>query len=303
MKKVVSILLLLTLLYSVSQAQRKGRQHWKKYRYELVGGLGVSSFLGELGGRNAIGSHNPKDFNFTKTRTSLNIGLRYRIRERLAFKVGLSHAILTGSDETTKEHYRNHRNMKFYTHIIEFAGQLEYYFLKEKPVRRYRIRKRGGSNISAYAFVGVGGFWFNPQGKRPDNGKWVSLQPLGTEGQGVVPGRTKYKRTCVAIPYGLGMKYGLTRRWSIGLEFGARYTFTDYIDDVSTTYVSREILEKNSELSGIMGDPTGKYSGQTAPGLQRGNANHRDMYMFLMITANYKIKKQVRHRPKFSIVR
>jgi hypothetical protein len=40
----------------------------------------------------------------------------------------------------------------------------------------------------------------------------------------------------VAIPFGIGAKMNVSKKVGIGLEWGPRKTFTDYLDDVSGTY-------------------------------------------------------------------
>lgn len=57
----------------------------------------------------------------------------------------------------------------------------------------------------------------------------VKLRPLQTEGKA-------YSPIGVAIPFGLGFRYKLAKNWDLAFEVGWRYTFTDYLDDVSSTY-------------------------------------------------------------------
>jgi len=147
--------------------------------------------------------------------------------------------------------------------------------------------------------LGISGFWFNPQGQL--NGKWYNLQPLGTEGQGIIPTRKKYSRIQPAIPYGIGFKYGLDRKWSVGLEFGVRKTFTDYIDDVSTTYFDKELIrEQYGDIAAQLSDPSsGEHPQWTASGQQRGDAKDKDAYMYMTINVVYKLKQNRRGLPKF----
>ena len=81
--------------------------------------------------------------------------------------------------------------------------------------------------------------------------------------------------------------------WNIGLDWGTRYTFTDYIDDASTVYVSRpELLAGGkSELAANLANRMGEYRG-TEPvilptGTRRGNAESKDFYTFLVLTVSY----------------
>ncbi|NOZ48125.1 MAG: hypothetical protein GXO79_15310 [Chlorobi bacterium] len=303
MKRYLTILLILAILIpAFSYSQRSSR--WKRTRYELIAGTGTTNFLGELGGSDKAGANFFSDFEISTSRPLLHAAFRYKILEPLAGKVALSYGWVEGSDEKTNNIYRKNRNLKFYSPIIEFGGQLEYSLIKEKVGKRYNMRKTRGLQqllrVNTYIFAGFAGFWFNPKGK-DSTGTWQALQPLGTEGQGLVPTRPLYSRISVAIPLGIGFKYGITRKLSIGLEYGMRYTFTDYIDDVSTTYYDNNMLRTaKGDIAAYLADPSlGELSGQTVPNQQRGNPRDNDSYMFTIITVSYKLNTGRNGLPKF----
>jgi hypothetical protein len=312
MKKLTLLFLtgiILLPLLSHSQSNR-----WKRTRYELVGGLGITTFMGDLGG-GAEASHFISDYDFTAQRPLISAGFRYKILEPLAVKATVSYGWVSGSDDKSKDKYRLDRNLSFRSPIVEFATQFEYSVIKEPASHRYSLR-RGRKfslrylTINTYLFAGVSGFWFNPKGL--DDGpegtnKWVALQPLGTEGQGLVEGREKYSRFQFAIPFGIGFKYSLSRNISIGAEFGARYTFTDYIDDVSTTYVDPTWLRTQDELAYRMADKSIQTNDDSDPlpfvtygaADQRGDAKYNDFYMFSLVTISYKLRTGRNGLPKF----
>ncbi len=296
-------LLVTVLLLLATQVDAQFSNRWKRYRLELVGGIGPTVFLGELGGANREGSNFARDFDFKMTRFAFNIGARYKITERLSTKLSLSYAILRGDDKETEQADRNYRNLNFFSHVLELSNQFEFYFLKEKYGHRYSLRSTRSSfkasNISAYAFLGVGGLWFNPYGKHKDTGDWVALQPLGTEGQGRVSSREKYSRLTFVVPYGIGAKYNLDRRWTVGLEYGVRKAFTDYLDDVSTTYYDFSNTDASQETIDFADPSTGEFPGKTAPNQQRGDPTDYDSYSFLLITLSYRLKSGVKGFPKF----
>jgi hypothetical protein len=97
--------------------------------------------------------------------------------------------------------------------------------------------------ITPYVFVGVAVYHFNPYAY-DTTGKKVYLQPLSTEGEGLpqYPGRKEYALTQLAIPFGGGIKFRITDRVVLAYEIGMRKLFTDYLDDVSNTYVSETVL-------------------------------------------------------------
>ncbi|HEY3249672.1 MAG TPA: hypothetical protein VGK25_01010, partial [Ignavibacteria bacterium] len=102
--------------------------------------------------------------------------------------------------------------------------------------------------LRPYGVIGVGAYHFNPKTK-DESGNWIELQPLHTEGQGFAeyPDRQVYKLTQMEIPIGFGFKYYVKENMFIGLEIMHRKLFTDYVDDVSTTYIDPLLF--NNHLS------------------------------------------------------
>ena len=276
-------------------------QRWKKERFQIAYGLGAANFLGELGGANDVGSNFARDLEFAATRPSTSILLRYRLTQKIALRGSFALGYVSGADSLTKEYFRSHRNLSFRSPILELSGQVEYNIIKEKDARRYRLRgMRGGGAFTPnlYVFAGFGGFYFNPQAKY--NGKWYNLHSYGTEGQKLgplAPTRTPYSRLAVAIPFGLGMRVPVNRTFSIGLEFGIRKTFTDYIDDVSTTYVDNATLEiTGGPIAAALADKSEEIN---AGYTQRGDPTNKDTYMFLFVSLYYKIRTGRRNLPSF----
>ncbi len=315
-KTILSLLILLVPLLLSAQYKRKSRGTFgkkkSKIRKEYIVGIGGANFLGELGGANQIGTHFVKDFEFSATRPSVAVGMRYRPSPRWAVKGGLYYMMLSGADKLTTEPYRQNRNLSFRSPVFELSAQAEFFLTREQTGRQYNIKnaKTGGSkDFQAYVFVGVGGYYFNPQAKY--NGSWVNLQPLGTEGQGLPDGGKKYSRVGVCIPYGIGAKFGISKEWTVGVEVGIRKIFTDYLDDVSTVYYNNdELLKARGEMAAYLADPSlhdypeslgGDATGakQTAEGQQRGDPKSKDAYMFTNITVSYKVPYRRRTRSKF----
>jgi hypothetical protein len=305
-KRLVLLLLLMIPLLADAQFRRK------RYKYELVLNIGASNFLGDVGGANQIGTHFVKDLNYSLTRDMFGFGVRYKTNRYWAAKADLVYAQVNGDDKLTKEPFRNNRNLNFKSPIVELSIRFEAYFTKEQGGHLYRLKNVHGmkrKDIQAYFFGGIGGFWFNPKGKYID-GNWYALRPLGTEGQGLPGGPKAYSPVSVCIPMGLGMKYGIDQKWSIGLEYGLRYTFTDYIDDVSGRYYdNNKIRAARGPIAAYFADPSlANYPtslphtpdvNQTAAGQERGNPRYKDAYMFLSVNVNYKIPYKRRTRSKF----
>jgi hypothetical protein len=133
------------------------------------------------------------------------------------------------------------------------------------------------------------------------NGSVYRLQPLGTEGEGLVPSRPKYALFQFCIPVGIGFKYTLGRQWGVGLELGIRKTFTDYIDDVSTTYFDfASYPGQYDPLAPKLADRSdGTKPENTLPGAQRGDNRENDTYMFAIFSVNYKLNMGRGFSPRF----
>ena len=89
-------------------------------------------------------------------------------------------------------------------------------------------------NAYPYIFAAIGFYHFNPYTRDADNKKYY-LHDLSTEGQGLAayPSKKPYKLTQFCIPFGGGWKWDLNSKYSIAVEIGYRFMFTDYLDDVS----------------------------------------------------------------------
>ncbi|MEO6304537.1 MAG: DUF6089 family protein [Bacteroidia bacterium] len=313
MRKVL-FLLILSFFILVAEAQNFTRPgDWKKFRKEIFITAGTANFLGDLGGRNQIGKdYSPADLNLSVTKTAFGLGYRYKVAQWCNLVAKFNYAIVKGDDALTQEPFRNNRNLNFKSNIFELAGRVEIGYSTSKSGNRYGIkrtlnRRMKSNSHSFYIFAGVGGFYYNPKG-RMANGRYVKLMPLHTEGQGLAGGPKKYTNYSVCIPLGFFYKYTINKQWSVGLEFAWRKTFTDYIDDVGTSYYDSTALATNfGPLSAIMADPNKHIiSGATQPdaagvAAQRGD-RQKDSYVTLELTVGYIFKakrKRARLRSKF----
>jgi len=240
---------------------------------DLIGsvGIGTSTYFGEF--------QNPK--NYIDAKPSISIGAQvfpapYFIGDRLAVRAELSWFRLQGSDANANDD-RVVRNLSFYSNNIELnvVGAIH---AMPQHIKYYRIFKR--STINIYGLVGAGILYTNP--KTEYQGKKVALQPLQTEG-------INYTRFQFVIPYGLGISYKTNSYYNIILEGVWRKTFTDYLDDASSTrYLDPALL--GSDLSRALSDRRKERepSYVTSPGRgRRGNPDKKDSYMLINIKVEY----------------
>lgn len=204
---------------------------------------------------------------------------RYNLSPRWAVKADFLFGKISSSDIGTDH---STRNLSFSSPLTEFSAEAELNFLK-------LYNQIGKNRFSPYIFAGITLFSFNPKAEL--NGVVYDLQSLGTEGQGLEGGADKrYSLTNVAIPFGIGIKFTMGRYFSIGAEWGFRYTFTDYLDDVSTVYYDNDLLRaQRGDVVGDLADRTMELvdpiTGLNLPantaGTQRGNVTNNDLYSFV----------------------
>lgn len=300
---------LLLLSFLIFTAKGLEAQAWKTVKHEVSFGVGASNFLGDLGGAKGIGTHGIKDLKFSMTRPTIIAGYKYMLNPYLAVKASVLWGLVSGDDAITKNNVRNNRNLSFRSNIGEVAGYFEYFPYADRIHPRYKLKGVNGNkafSLSPYFSVGVGFTVFNPKAKY--NGNWVALQPLGTEGQGLAGRPDKYHRFTLSFPIGIGVKYRIDKQLAVGFELSLRYTLSDYIDDVSTSYylpdeiaanygdVAAALSDRsiNTDLNGVIQYPDGRNNY-----LQRGDPRWNDAYMFGIFSVHYRFIKGQTFIPKF----
>jgi len=312
----LSVLFVLIFWLTDSSAQYfTSQSYWKQERHEVQLGIGAINFLGELGGRDAIGTNFIMDLELSMFRPALHLEYRYKTSRKTMVKAGLHYGIIAGNDALTQEPFRNNRNIHFKSNIFELSAKFELTLYEIQPGARYKLigvkqRPKGGV---FYGFAGIGITYFNP--KANFNGEWVKLKPLGTEGQNFIDGPKPYSNFTPVVPMGLGYRTYLSSNISLGLEISHRIAFTDYMDDTSTNYYSNSaILAESGSVAAYMADPSLGYRtndegliepfNTTGTGLQRGDSKDNDSYLFAMVTITHKFTKQrTGHRGKIRVTR
>ena len=219
MKKVIIYILLVFLLTpSLSNAQR-----WKRYKYEMVFGLGTINLFGDMGGGSGVARHNSLDFDIEGTRPGLYVGGRYKFQELLAMKINMMLGMANASDDYTDNNDRSRRGASSNVFMFEPSVQIEYSLVKERYSRRYtfaNISRFNMSHVNTYLFIGAGALFYSPTVTRAVN------TDVG-EAHSIV---------AMAFPMGIGFKYAINRLYTCGLEIGNRYTTTDYLDGHSDKF-------------------------------------------------------------------
>jgi hypothetical protein len=244
---VVTVFVMLCTLFCTNHSKAQFTSYIEPYK-DLRGSsgygfqLGATTFLGDLGGNQGSGAPFIKDFNIKTLRPLIGASYTYFPMAWLSVKAGLNYTWVTGADSLITNKYghaagRFKRNLSFRSAITELSAETEWYPLQ--MLWQYNEPK-----LRPFIGTGIGIFHFNPKAQL--NGQWITLQPLHLEGQGFAeyPDRKSYKRTQIYIPISMGLKYRVNDNYIISLSTTLRKTFTDYIDDVSTTYINPNLFDK-----------------------------------------------------------
>lgn len=240
--------------------------------------LRAQNFYLNIGGgiMNYGGDLQEKNFTLNQSGGAFSLGLSYRLSDYFSVSSSYTFGVVHADDKLSNT--RNAaRNLNFKSNLSEgnllFEAQL-------KNVPAY-------ARLTPYAFGGLAVFHFNPY-TYDTSGNKAFLQPLHTEGQGLAeyPDRKVYNLTQFAIPFGFGVRYALSDEVLISWEVGFRKLFTDYLDDVSTSYADTAILyNRNGALSAALsfrGNEL-KPPANFTTGARRGNPAHNDTYYNCLI--------------------
>lgn len=260
MKKASIQILLIFLAISTTVSSQTRKRNYRQNELGIM--VGGSYYIGDL---------NPRK-QFFLSQPAGGLFYRFAPNYRYAFRFGINAGTIIGDDSKSKQSDQQQRNLNFKSQIIEYNALAEFNFLE------YRL---GTENyyFTTFLFLGLDVFTFNPQTRL--NNTWVDLQPLKTEGQS-----KSYALTQVAVPFGIGLKLNLLEQVGLGLEWGPRKTYTDYLDDVSGTYPNPEKNPFHSDIAAKLSDRS-KNAGSNI-NEQRGNPRTKDWYIFFGASLNFK---------------
>ena len=244
---------------------------------EIGVAVGLGHYFGDLNTRAAL--NRPK---FTAGAFFLK-----QFNNYIGLKVAANYAQLGYSDAYSKNETQKRRNLSFNTDIWELSVSGNFNFFKYYPGVE-------GFSYTPYVSLGVGVFSYDPYAYL--GGKKYYLRPLGTEGQGsaAYPGRKAYGSMAICLPLAVGMKFSLNENTNVFAEVGYRFTTTDYIDDVSTTYAGASAFPNlpNGQPSAAFLLQDRSYETGTPIGIkdrQRGNSQQKDAYVLAQIGVSFNL--------------
>lgn len=144
-----------------------------------------------------------------------NLFFRYNVSRSFSARAGIAIGGIRAEDRVSKDPFQQARNLSFRTRVSEATLDLEYFFRDWKMIRKVK-------NWSPYVFGGVGFMAYSP---RKEGGSRI------------------------VYPLGLGVKYEIRRPWSIGLEFGTRFTRNDDLDGLALAPGAPKLVSGNPALS------------------------------------------------------
>ena len=260
------------------------------FSHVLQGEFGITA-----GAAHYFGDLNPTA-RLNRPKPDIGIFFLKQYNNYLALRLSAHFLELGYSDEYSNNEFQHRRNLSFNTNIFEAAIQGDFNFFKFIP----GDPKHG---FTPFISFGIGIFSYNPYTYL--NGEKVFLRPLGTEGQnigykgddGVV--RKPYGSTAACFPIGFGFKYNINNKTNFSVQVMHRLTTTDYIDDVSTTYVGADKFptQANGKPSVAQLLQDRSYATGDTPigteGTQRGWSKQKDQYVIAEIGLSFTINNYI----------
>jgi hypothetical protein len=163
---------------------------------EVGFGIGTFNYTGDLASRYRILNSKP----------AATIFYRSNISKVISLRAGMTGGKIGATDARQKKDlFSGQRGASFNIFMMEASTVMEYHFLNWREERRIL-------RYTPYMFAGLALFGMS-----------------GTQSKA-----EQYSNIQGAIPFGLGIKYIVNPKVYIAAEFGARKTFFDYLDNVST---------------------------------------------------------------------
>lgn len=264
LKHTRNIICLFVLMITTSAHAQTFYQN-KEYGFSL----GASEYFGDLN----------DNYGFRMIMPAAGAFMRIHINPFIAMRITGNVTRVGYDDKFSNNYYNKRRNLNFKSDIAEATLQAEFNFFRFFTGEQH-------SRFTPYLTGGIGAFYYNPY--TTYKGTKYYLSPLATEGQ-------SYSNLAICFPIGAGIKYWIKPGVNFGVEIANRLTLTDYIDDVSKTYIGADkfpsdpqnpspaaaLQDRSVEISN---DPLGR------PGKQRGNSSTYDQYMMIQFNLSFQFK-------------
>lgn len=274
----------------------------KYYENEVVVELGLTgglmNSLTDLGGKKGIGKNFVKDFRWATSRPSYGLYAMAMYKSMIGVRLEGTFGEVVGYDSILKDvasstFGRYERNLSFKSKISEIQLAVEFH-----PITLFNFED-APPPFSPYVLAGIGRYSFDPQAEL--RGQWYALKPLSTEGQGFkeYKDRSPYELTQFNVAAGLGLRYEINSLINARLEFVHRFLNTDYLDDVSTTYVDPALFANYLPANLVpIAQQLANRKGEINPGSktktgdQRGDSEDNDAYFTIQLKIGVTLGRQ-----------
>ena len=191
--------------------------------------------------------------------------VRFNYNNRWTFRFDYSHATVKADDAVIK--WRPERELSFTTNLNDFSFVAEFNFWEYYTGNPKK-------NVSPYIFGGISLFQYTPYeynhvkykdshisidstfmliGLDKDNNLVkLDVDSMSWDTAKLSSKMAKFfgergKPISISIPFGVGVKFSITRRLAGTVEWRMQKTFTDYLDDVGGTYLPYIYEESHME--------------------------------------------------------
>lgn len=233
-----------------------------------------------IGGSQYFGDLND-NYGFKTIGLAGGIYARKHMNHYISVKLVANYTKVGYDDKYNTSQFEHDRNLNFQSIVVETALQAEFNFFRF-------VTGDKSHRFTPFLTGGIGAFYYNPY--TTYNGQRVYLRPLGTEGQNAGYSGRNYSDVAACFPIGAGVKWWLKGGVNLTLELADRLTTTDYLDDVSTTYVGINKFPANSVAAALQDrslEANGANGEVGSAGKQRGNTASYDQYFMALLSISW----------------
>jgi len=181
----------------------------------LVFTIGPSYLFGDLGSSASENSTVFDNINLNNVRYEVSLGFRHSFNNRLGYRLSFHHGLYESLDRGLLAENRGYAST---SNITMFTALGEINIFESFAVRRpWRIYAYGGGGVAH-----------------------ASINLTGNPATGNATSRTS--EFAPIIPFGLGFDIWTNSNFNIGLEFGWKYAFSDYMDGIRIRDSANDIL-------------------------------------------------------------
>ncbi|MFZ1528556.1 MAG: DUF6089 family protein [Ferruginibacter sp.] len=269
MKLKIFIALTALTLTLAARAQNNNMEYVQQGEFGVT--VGMAHYFGDLNTRAGVNRPKPAAGIFYRKQFGNYIGARLAAR----------YAQVGYSDVYSKNAYQKLRNLSFNSNIWEIALQGDFNFFKFVP-------GDWDHAFTPYVTLGVGLFSYDPYTYL--KGQKIFLRPLGTEGQNIgYKGRSEYSTMSFSIPFGVGIKYNINQKFNLTFEVAHRFTGTDYLDDVSTTFIGADKFLAGSNAALLQDRRFEIDTDSFKEGQQRGWSKQKDAFIIAEVGISFNL--------------